>query len=641
MKRPRNLADLLEAAAAQRPSAVAIRALRNDPLNPGGASDGSDVELRETLTSMRQKARAWGRGLVSLGVAPGDKVAIVAETRIEWLIADAAILLAGAVTVPIDTGASRSDVLWMLQDAECAVAFAASPFELERLLEGPSGQTGEYRREDGDDLPLAVRHAIVFDHERVRERPDRRGRRRLTIHDVVGANDERVLDGAALDERGRNVADVTLDQRGAALADDAIATLVYTAGTTGRPKGALLSHKALLHEIDAIDCALGLRGDDRILLALPLAYAFARVVAWVGLARGIELALPSRGLFKPRQLARLQPTIVPAVPRQLESIAASILRGLTGHGRVRRNVVDWAVSVGLESSQLRQQGVKPTGLLAARDQLATQLVHRRIHAALGGRVRLLISGGAPLSRDLAEWYHAVGFELLEGYGLTETSACATLDRPGRGKLGTVGLPLDGVEIRIADDGEILIRGPNLMSGYHRPAANQPSAFDDEGWLHSGDIGELDSDGYLCITDRKKDVLLTGGGKAVAPQNVESHLQANAYINSAMVYGDGRPYLTALLELDEPAIKRFCAERDIAYTSYGEISQHPAIYRLIERIVEERNRSLASYETIKKFAILERALTVEDGDLTPTLKLRRQALTHKYMRLLDSFYEDGF
>ncbi|MCB9740818.1 MAG: long-chain fatty acid--CoA ligase [Deltaproteobacteria bacterium] len=617
------LADLLETAATRRPAATALRTLR------GG------VETRETVAGLRRIARSWACGLVAMGVAPGDRVAIIAETRMEWLVADAAVLLAGAVSVPIDTFATRSDIAFMLDDSGVKIAFAAGPFELERLLAGCAERGG------GEDGAACLEKVIVFEAEQQRERPDRKGRRRLLLAEVVDPEGGRVLSPAALAEQGRTVADAELERRRATLPSDAIATLVYTAGTTGRPKGTLLSHKALLHQVAALDEALGLRADDCILLGLPLAYAFARIVAWVAVGRGIELAMPQRGLFGAGELQRLQPSIVPAVPRQLEALAHDLERSIHGFGKVRRRLLDWAVGVGIESSQVRLQGGQTQGLLGLRGLVADRLVHRRLHDAVGGRVRMLISGGAPLSRDLAEWYHAVGFELLEGYGLTETCACATLNRPGEARLGTVGKPLRGVELRIAEDGEVLVRGPNLMSGYHGAEQATRDALDDDGWLHSGDIGELDSHGYLRITDRKKDILLTASGKAVAPQNVESHLEASDFVDSALVYGDGKPYLTALLILDESAIKRFCAERDIAYTSFAEISQHPAIYRLIERVIEERNRSLASYETVKKFAILDRQLSVEDGDLTPTLKLRRQALIRKYGRLLGSFYEEGF
>ena len=632
MSPPTTLPDLLEAAAIRRPASTALRTLR------GG------VETRETVAGLRRMARDWARGLVALGVQPGARVAIIAETRMEWLVADAAILLAGAVSVPIDTFATRADIAFMLADSEVEVAFAAGPFELERLLAGCKDRNAQ--AEGGEDAANGKRGVcldkiVVFQSEQVRERPDRKGRRRLLLGEVVSDDDERTLSPSALEALGHNVADAELESRRTALPADAIATLVYTAGTTGRPKGTLLSHRALLYQIEALDEALGLRGDDCILLGLPLAYAFARVVAWVGVGRGVELALPQRGLFGAQDLGRLQPTIVPAVPRQLEALAHDLERSLHHHGKLRRRVLDWAVSVGMEASQLRLQGERPTGLLGVRDVLADRLVHRRMHEALGGRVRMLISGGAPLSRDLAEWYHAVGFELLEGYGLTETSACATLNRPGEARLGTVGKPLRGVELHIAEDGEVLVRGPNLMTGYHHNASATRAAFDADGWLHTGDIGELDGHGSLRITDRKKDIILTASGKAVAPQNVEGHLEASEFIDAALVYGDGKPYLTALLVLDEGEVKRFCAERDIAYTSFAEISQHPAVYRLIERVVEERNRSLASYETIKKFAILDRQLSVEYGDLTPTLKLRRQALLRKHRRLLSSFYEEGF
>lgn len=612
-----NLAALFERSAAQRPGMAAVHALRQDG------------EVRETLAGIQRTARSWAKGLMALGVHKGATVAIVAETRVEWLIADIAIAMAGAVSVPVDPVVPRQDAAAMLADCAAEVVFVAGPFEVERCLAS--------KREPG----VVVRRLLVFERETRRDRADRAGRRRLSLAELVAHDDPMVVAVDDLATMGKAITDAALDGRTASTLATDLATLVYTAGTTGAPKGVELTHGALVHQVGALARALAVQPTDRVLLGLPLAFAFARIVAWVGLSQGIELLLPSRGLFGVEDLRRLQPTIVPAVPRQLEVLATQLKLGVHGHGRLRRRVVEWAVSVGVESSQLRHQGGHPTGLLGLRDQAATQLVLRQFPTLLGGRVRALISGGAPLPQELAEWYHAVGLELLEGYGLTECSACATLNRPQQAKLGTVGKALDGVELRIDDDGEILVRGPNVMRGYHNKPEASASVLDAEGWLHTGDIGELSADGHLRVTDRKKDVIFTGAGKAIAPGTIEAHLESSGAIATALVYGEGRPWLSALVVLDEGVLKRTCAEKDLPFTTYGEASQHPAIYRMIERVIEEKNRSLAGYETIKKFAILDRQLSIEDGDLTPTLKLRRSVVCRKYIKLLESFYEDGF
>jgi long-chain acyl-CoA synthetase len=612
----------------------------------------------ETVAGLWRAAKAWAAGLAAQGVAAGTPVLICAENCVEWLAADAALALLGAISVPIDATAPQRDVDWIVRDAGARYAIVAGPFELERLLAAAARPGAP-----------ALHRAVVLAPEQVLARPDRRGRRRLSLSELVGPRDPRVLDREALlrgvDEAARERAAATRPgEQGA----DAPATLLYTAGTTGRARGVLLSHRALCFQVGALAAALELRPHDRVLLGLRLAFSFARVVAWVGVAAGVELAMPSRRLPRLRELATLQPTIVPAVPRQLEVLAAELRGVIHGRSLLRDRAARWAVGVGLEASQVDQQGGDPGPLLALRRQLAGLVVHRRVAAALGGRVRLVISGGAPLASTVAEWLQAVGVELVEGYGLTETSACATLGRPGAQKSGTVGLALPGVEVAVLDDGEIVVRGPNLALGTLAPRADSPpegedtaatateapvegapallarldrGAIDADGWWHTGDVGQLDPDGYLRVIDRTSDLLRTAAGKTVAPRPVERHLEGEPLIAAALVCGDGRPYLTALLVLDEAELRRWIAARGLDWGGYAEASQHAELYRHVERLVEARNRSLPNFETIRKFAVLDRQLTVEDGDLTPTLELRRHAVARKYARLIASFYETDF
>ncbi len=585
-------------------------------------------ELRETWSGVRRLALAQARSLCAHGVQGGEPVLLAAETRIEWLVADLAIAAVGAVSVPLDVTLPRSELTVILGSCGARLALVSGAFEAERLIDAWPATTED-------------RLVVAFDAETQRERSDRRGRRRLHLSELQLPPGMRLIDAAAWLTVGASLTDAALDERLLSRRGGGLTTIIHTAATTGAPRGVQWTSAALLFEAGALGKALQLQQDDRVMLALPLTFAFARVVAWTSLCAGAELALPEGKTLRLNDLARLQPTIVPAVPRQLEALAVAMRQLVHGHGNVRRRLLHWATAVGTEVSQLRHQGEAPTGWLRARNAAAAAMVLGRFPAALGGRVRALISGGAPLPVELAEWYHAVGLDLLEGYGLTECCACATLARPGFARIGTVGRPLDGVEIAIAEDGEVLLRGANIMAGYDRDPEGTAAVIDDDGWLHTGDVGEFGVDGALRIVDRKGDLIRTSGGKSVAPARIEAHLQASPVIAAALVHGEGRPWLSALLSLDERPLKRFCAEKDIAYTDFPEVSKHPLVYRMVERVIEERNRSLASFETIRKFAIIDREFTIEDGDLTPTLELRRAAIARKYSKLLDSFYEDGY
>ncbi len=587
-----------------------------------------DAWHRETGSEWRRDARAWSRGLIAEGVQAGDRVMIIGETTPEWCKMEAAILLAGAVVVPVYWSHLAEDIAWTINDCDARVVVAHCPFQVEKLLRVRDKVSG-------------VSRVVVFRDEGRRDRPDRDGRTELHIDAVVAPSETWVKPVSALAATGDDLPRDVLDERRAALTAETPCTFVYTSGTTGRPKGVVLDHGAFLAEIRAVRAALPIDERDALLLGLPLAHILARVVAWVSIACGAELVFPRSHHTLMQDLQETQPTVVPAVPSMLEDLQAKTVAEATTAGPLQRRIFERSVKVGLEVSQLRQQGQEPAGVLAARHALARKLVLDQLPARLGGRVRFLISGGAPLARDLAEWLHAFGLLVLEGYGLTETCAAVTVNRPERYKFGTVGLPLNGVDVALAEDGEVLIRGRSVMKGYHARPEDSAEVLDAEGWLHTGDIGELDGDGFLRITDRKKDIIVTAGGKNIAPQNIESHLKASPLLGDAMVYGDGRRFLSALVTLDERELKRWCAEEGVPYTTYAEVSQKPQVYRRVEQEIEDRNRRLASYETIRKFAVLDRHFELREGDLTPTGKIRRKQVTRRYRRLLDAFYSDGF
>ena len=605
--------DLFEAAAAARPGRAMLRS----------RVDGAWQSL--SFAQWRDTSAAWAKGLIALGHQPGDRVLLISNTCREWCIADIAILLAGGVTVPVYQSSLADETRYIADDSEARFAIVEDPLQIEKLLACK------------DQLPR-LEKVIYFKDLAVFEKPEPSGRRQVSLSDVAAAGDW-LLDRAGLVAQGRDIADGDLKARAAGINPGQPATIVYTSGTTGRPKGVVLSHACCVFEVNTVVGALDVREDDSVLLFLPLAHSFAKVVFLMCIGVRTELIFPESLQTLIRDLGESHPTVLPSVPRIFEKVHAKIIAGARANG-MRQRIFEYALSIGREVSQLQQQGKEPTGLLLVKHKLAQRLVFVKIQAIFGGRLRGCISGGAPLSKELCEFFHACGLLILEGYGLTENCAAATINRPERYKFGTVGRPLDGVELQIAPDGEILMKGRNLLTGYHKDPEATALAMEG-GWFHTGDIGEIDAEGFLRITDRKKDIIVTAGGKNVAPQNIENHVKASPFISQVLVYGDRRKFLSALLTLDEEAIQQWATEHALTYDSLAELTQNASVYKLIESVIAEKNRTLASYETIKKFAILESDLSIEGGDLTPSLKLRRKEVTRKYQDLLDSFYSEHY
>jgi long-chain acyl-CoA synthetase len=372
-------------------------------------------------------------------------------------------------------------------------------------------------------------------------------------------------------------------------------------------------------------------------LFLPLAHSFARMIEYFGLWAGTITAFATSVDTLSQEIVETQPHLIPSVPRIYEKIYGKIMSSRQSGGFLQGAIFDWAISVGRQRSAYEQRGAALPLLLSLQAMLAHQLVFARIHQVLGGRVRLMVSGGAPLAREIMEFFHAIGLLVLEGYGLTETTPILTCNRPDRFKFGTVGPALHGVTLRIAPDGEILAKAPNIAQGYYKRPEATAESWDGEGWLHTGDIGAIDADGFLRITDRKKDLIKTSGGKYVAPQNIENLLKTQLHISQAVVIGDNRKYCVALVTLDFDAVERFAEVEGITLGSREQAHRHPRIAELIEIEVQHVNKHLASYESIKYFRVLERDFSQETGELTPSLKVKRKVVTERYRDLIDEMY----
>jgi long-chain acyl-CoA synthetase len=574
-----------------------------------GRKDGKWHSL--TWREAGRRVRAVGCGLLSLGLKKGDRAAILATSRPEWVIADLGILAAGGATSTIYTSNTAEESAYILEDSGARFCFVENPQQAEKI------------RSVRDRVP-GVRKLFLIDGE-----PPAGDDWVMTLADLerLGAEWDAAHPGG-YDESVRSLRPTDL------------ATLIYTSGTTGNPKGVMLTHDNWLFEADSI-ADLGVLGeDDKQMLFLPLAHSFAKVLEVAFIRTGTATAIDGVIDDLLDNLAVVRPTVMAAVPRVFEKVYNKVVSGAREAGGLKYKIFRWALGVGGKVSKLRQNGQAPGGLLAFQHRLADKLVYSKLKARFGGRLRFMISGGAPLSRAIAEFFHAADILILEAYGLTETSAGSTGNRLEKFKFGTVGRPLKGVEIRIAEDGEILIRGRNIMQGYYNLPDATAEALDEDGWLHTGDIGHLDADGFLAITDRKKDIIVTAGGKNIAPQNIEGMLKASCqYVSQVVMLGDRRPFCVALITVNEETTGKWARERGIDYKDYTDLTSRPEVRELIREAVEAVNARLASYERIKDFALLDHDFSQATGELTPKMSIKRKVVEQRHRDVLEGFYRE--
>ncbi|HET8713000.1 MAG TPA: long-chain fatty acid--CoA ligase [Gemmatimonadales bacterium] len=567
----------------------------------GGAWVG--ITHREAL----ERVRAISLGLRELGIEPGDKVAIVSENRPEWALADYACLTARATDVPIYPTLTPKQTEYILRDSESVAVFCSTTAQVDKVLEVK------------DALP-GLQHVIVFDAAAAAERP-------------------RVMSLAALEAKGRAAISKYPNWKQEALtaAPDDLATLIYTSGTTGDPKGVMLSHYNIWSNVQACLQMIPIGGGDSCLSMLPLSHSYERMVDYTLFQAGVLINYAESFDTVAANLGEVKPTVVLSVPRLYEKVYARVLENALSGSAVKRTIFFWAKRAGERWATLTLAGLPIPRGLALKKKVADRLVFSKLRARTGGRIRFFVSGAAPLSADIAKFFFSAGLPVIEGYGLTESSPVLTLNPLDRIKLGTVGRAIPGVELKIAADGEILARGPNIMRGYYKLPEATAETVDNEGWLHTGDIGELDSDGYLKITDRKKELLKTAGGKYIAPQPIEGMIKRNKFVTNAVLYGDRRKFPIVLVVPNFDSLERWAEERKLSYGSRAELLQLADVQAKMEREVMSMLKELAKFETPKKVVLLETDFTIESGELTPTLKVKRRVVEKRYQEAIDAAY----
>ena len=546
-------------------------------------------------------------GLLSLGLTSEQRVGIASGTRYEWILADLAVMCAGGATTTVYPTTNAEDTAYIVSDSECQVVFAEDEEQVAKL------------REHKAEIP-SVGKVVVFDGP-------------VDGDWTISLDDLEKLGEAYLAEHPG-----IIEETAKAIQPDALATLIYTSGTTGKPKGVRLLHKGWVYEGAAIKSQDILHEDDLQFLWLPMAHSFGKVLLSTQLACGFATAIDGRVEKIVDNLGVVKPTFMGAAPRIFEKAHARIVTMTASEGGAKEKIFQQAFKVGIEVDKRKREGRSiPLGL-KVQHGLFDRLVFSKVRDRFGGRVKFFISGSAALNAEIAEWFNAAGILILEGYGMTENSAGATVNHPDEYKMGTVGQPFPGSEVRIGEGGEVQLRGPHIMAGYHNLPDKTAEAFTEDGWLRTGDKGEIDADGFLTITGRIKELFKTSGGKYIAPPAIESKFKALCpYASQFMVFGAERNFVVALITLDPDAMAGWAEENGMAGKSYTEIVRSPQVKEMVGGYVEELNAKLNRWETIKKWEILDHDLTIESGELTPSMKVKRNVVEDNNKQLIDSFY----
>ncbi len=555
-------------------------------------------------------------GLATLGVKPSDRVGILSSTRFEWTIADMAVLFAGGVVVPFYQTLSAAHIADIVNETEISTIFVENEGLFEKLL--------EVKR-----IAPSLKNVVLFSGAA--------DAAKLLGSKSSGLN---IFSFERLFGLGASSRLIRHEMPRHHARESDLATIIYTSGTTGRQKGVMLTHKNIVAEVESCMHAFILDTNDVMLCFLPLAHVLGRAMQYFHLAHGCSAAYAESVEKLPDNFLEVRPHMTVAVPRFLEKVFEKINDAVATSSPLVRKLIRWGISTGEEYSRLTRHKERVPFLLALKHRLAALLVYSKLRRALGGRIKFIVTGGAPFSEKLAKFYHAAGLLVIEGWGLTETTAAITVNRLDDYHFGTVGKPLPGVELKLAEDNEILVRGDMVFKGYFKRDEETKESFDAEGWFKTGDIGEFSRDGFLRLTDRKKDIIVTANGKNIAPQLIERALCESPYIRHAVIFGDGRKFISALVSLDNDRITEFARERGIAFSRTADLYAREEIKKLISGVIEEKNRTFSQFETIKKFAILDCDFTIENGELTPTMKVRRRLIESKFAEVVDGLYTNG-
>lgn len=554
----------------------------------------------------KETCKKISKSLMALGIEKGDKVNILSQTRLEWIQVDIATVSIGAIIVGIYANNLPDDCAYIINHSDAVVLFVEDQEQLDKIFKVRN------------NLP-DLKHIVIIDGE--------------------SSGAEGVMTWQEFITKGINVTDNEFLARTVEMRPGDVASIVYTSGTTGVPKGALLTHENLVFTSWSVIQTLLIEPHFETILFLPLAHVFARIIVYVCMRAAITVNIGESIEKAADNLKEIRPHFFASVPRAYERTYIRVTSSVQDAGGIKYKIFKWALGVGYAVSKLQQQKRPVKGLLAFKHKLANKLVFSKIQAALGGNIVYTISGAAPLNKVIAEFFHACGILILEGIGMTENTSFSNVNRYDNYKFGTVGQLGPEIEQKIAPDGEVLFRGKNVMLGYYKSPEETADTIDKDGWLYTGDIGQIDEDGFLRITDRKKDLIITSGGKNVAPQRVEKNMLTSRYIGQVVVYGDQKKYLTGVVTLDQDQVKDWATKHGIPFSSWEELCKHSKVVELIDNEVQEKNKTLSSFETLKKVLIVPNEFSIDSGELTASLKVKRHVVTENYRVQLNMLYED--
>ncbi len=552
------------------------------------------------------RVKCFSLGLRDLGLEAGDKLIILSENRPEWVISDVANLCLGGITVPIYTSLIPEQIKYIIDDSDAKIVVVSDQSQWQKIE--------------------AIKSELT----------------KITSYiTCLSEAPEGVLTFAQVLERGRKMDKQNpglFEKMALEVKPDAIASIIYTSGTTGPPKGVMLTHSNIFSNVKTCSSLLPFKNTDTVLSFLPLSHILERMGMFVYLYNGMSIGFAESIDTLGENLLEVRPHIMVNVPRVLEKIYAKVIDNVQVSSSLKRKIFFWALKVGKKYGRKKILNQPISKLLQFKRNLANKLVFSKVYAKTGGRVRFFLCGGAPLSKDIGEFFYAIGLTIIEGYGLTETSPVITANTFENLKFGTVGKPIPGVDVRIDEDGEILTKGPHVMNGYYKKEAASREVFEG-GWFHTGDIGHFDEEGFLVITDRKKDIIVTSGGKNVAPQPIEGILNLNPYISTALVIGDSRKFISALVVPDFEKLEEYAKQNNISFEDHCDLVKKEEIVKFIQEQVDRSAPNLASYEKVKKIALLDKEFEIEKGEITPTLKVKRNIVEEKYKSIIDAMYRE--